>query len=115
MGALLEVPKVEDLTDLEVDVAQEETPGVVTVTAWADDGSSVALTWDEIAASVHLRWRRDGEDILVLTRETASKVTIRKEKGQIQLWVWSGVRGLGGELTIWVGASVTVTDSFLRT
>jgi hypothetical protein len=110
----LEVPRVEDLADLPVEVRRADAPGVTTVTALANDGDTVAVTWDEIACSVSVRWREE-VDRLVLERETASKVSVREGQGQIEFWIWSDSDGLTGELVVRVGAQVTVSDKLLRT
>ena len=56
MSAMREVPQIADLAGLPVEVVPSDTPGVVSVTAWANDGAVLTLTWDEIAGSVSVRW-----------------------------------------------------------
>ena len=49
MSAILEVPHLSDLDGLSLTAVPGDEPGVVSVTAWANDGSIVTMTWDEIA------------------------------------------------------------------
>ena len=114
MSTLLEVPRIAELDGLPVEVSPSETTGVVSVTAWANDGSVVTLTWDEIAGSVNVRWLEGGDERLVLERETASKVSVREEDDQVQFWIWSEADGLGGQLVVRVGEHVVVSDALLR-
>lgn len=113
MTVNLEVPQLTDLDGLPLDVASDEQ-GVVSVTAWANDGDVVTLTWDVIAGSVNLRWLEGADERLVLERETASKISVREEQGQVQFWIWSDADGLGGQLIVCVGERVTVSDAILR-
>ncbi|MFC8192713.1 hypothetical protein ACFUMH_13740 [Cellulomonas sp. NPDC057328] len=115
MSAQLEVPHLDDLRDLDVTIEPSEELGVVSVTAWADDGSRVTLTWDEIAGSTSIRWSDGGQERLVLERETASKVSVRKDGGGVRLHVWSTYQELSGELVVRVGTSVSVRDVLLLT
>ena len=115
MSAQLEVPRLEDLDDLGIVIEPSSQPWVVSVIAWANEGSTVKLTWDEIAGSASVRWR-DGDDVrLSLERETASKISVRDEHGRIEFRVWSRCEGLDGLLTVQVGEHVTVHDTLLRT
>ncbi|HEX2133546.1 MAG TPA: hypothetical protein VHH15_18535 [Actinophytocola sp.] len=114
MSAPLEVPRLADLDDLAVEASLSDASGVVSVTAWANDGSVVVLTWDEIAGSVSVRCTQGGEERLVIERETASKVSVREEYGRVEFWIWSGAEGLGGQLVVRVGAYVGVSDVLLR-
>jgi len=115
MAVRPEVPRIEDLSDLGVVVELSEQPGVVSVTSWAGDGSSVTLTWDEIAGSACVRWVDDGEERLVLERETLSKVSVSEEHGRVHYRVWCRSEGLGGDLFVRIGEQVFVRDSLLRT
>jgi hypothetical protein len=114
MSALLEVPQLSDLDGLPVEVVTSDEPGVVSVTSWANDGSVVTFTWDEIAGSVHVRWTEADEERLLVERESASKVSVRENRGQIEFWVWSDAGGLGGQLVVRVGDHVGVSDVVLR-
>lgn len=114
MSAQLEVPRLDDLSDLDVAIELSEEPGVVSLTAWADDGSRVTLTWDEIAGSTSIRWSDGDRERLVLERETASKVSVRKDGGGVQFRIWSTCLGLSGELVVRVGERVSVRDVLLR-
>ncbi|MFT4296058.1 MAG: hypothetical protein QM582_11670 [Micropruina sp.] len=114
MSELMEVPRLSELDGLPVDVVPGDEPGVVSVTSWADDGSVVTLTWDETAGSVHVRWLEAEEERLLVERETASKISVRENHGQIEFWVWSDAGGLGGQLVIRVGDHVSVSDALLR-
>ncbi|MET4622969.1 hypothetical protein ABIE18_004449 [Arthrobacter sp. 2762] len=115
MSAQLEVPQLEDLNDLGIVIEPSSQPWVVSVMAWANDGSAVELTWDEIAGSASIRWVNGDELRLALERETASKISVREESGRIEFRVWSRCEGLGGLLTVQVGEHVTVHDTLLRT
>ena len=112
--ALLEAPRISDLDGLPVEVVAADEPGVVSVTTWANDGSVVTLTWDEMAGSVHLRWTDADEERLVVERESASRVSVRENHGQIEFWVWSDAGGLGGQLVVRVAEHVCVSDALLR-
>lgn len=114
MSAQLEVPRLDDLGELGLAIEPSEQPGVVSLTAWADDGSSVTLTWDEIAGSASIRWLDGDDERLVLERETASKISVREEGGGVHLRVWSRSEGLHGELVVRVGEGVSVRDVLLR-
>lgn len=114
MSVLLEVPRIADLNLLPVEVSKPGDPGVVSVTSWASDGAVVTLTWDEIAGSVSIRWLDAEGERMFLERETASKVSIRDERGQIEFWVWSEAAGLGGQLVVRIGEHVAVSDVLLR-
>ncbi|MFD4960267.1 hypothetical protein [Microbacterium sp. NPDC058389] len=112
----LEIPVVEDLIELGLEVDRHEEPWVVTATAWAADGSGVALTWDESARSVAVRWFDDAGDRARLERETATKVSVRKQDdGTIEFRVWMRSADLDGELLIQVGRRVTLSDALLVT
>jgi hypothetical protein len=114
MSAQLEVPRLEDLSDLGIAVDPSDQPGVVSLVAWANDGSTVTLTWDEIAGSASVRWL-DGDVVrLALERETPVKISVRDERGVIEFRVWSRWEGLGGELFVQVGEHVAVRDTLLR-
>lgn len=114
MSAHLEVPRLNDLSDLGIVIEPSEQPGVVSLTAWAGDGGSVTLTWDEIAGSVSIRWVDADQERLVLEREAASKISVRTEGGSVQFHVWSRSQGMGGELLVRVGESVSIRDVLLR-
>ncbi|WP_291379381.1 hypothetical protein [Demequina sp.] len=114
MSVRLEVPDLDDLSDLGVAIEPSEQPGVVSLTAWAGDGSSVTLTWDEIAGSASIRWVDGDHERLVLERETASKISVRADGASLQFHVWSRSQGLGGELVVRVGEGVSVRDVLLR-
>lgn len=114
MNAPLDVPHTADLAALPVEVAVSAAPGVVSVTALANDGAVVTLTWDEIAASVSIRWAEGEAERLVLERESASKVSVRDERGAIEFHIWSEVEGLAGQLVVRVGDHVHVADTILR-
>ena len=85
------------------------------MTAFSIDGDVVTLSWDENAASVHVRWLSADEERVVLERETASKVSIRGEKRHVQFWIWSRSEGLSGQLVVRIGDRVTVSDAILQT
>lgn len=115
MSAQLEVPRLEDLSDVGVGVEPSDQPGVVSLVAWANDGSTVTLTWDEIAGSASIRWLYGDEERLVLERETPVKVSVRDERGVIEFHVWSRWEGMAGELIVRVSEHVAVHDTLLCT
>lgn len=114
MGSPLEVPLLVDLEGLPIEVAPQDAPGVVSVRATALDGSVVTITWDEIAGSVMLRWHQAGSERLVIARESITKVSIREELGQVVFRVWLDAGDVGGQLSIFVGEVVVVSDVILR-
>lgn len=114
MAAQIEVPRLDDLSDVGVLVEASEQPGVASVTAWAGDGSSVTCTWDEIAGSATIRCIDGDAERFVLERETVSKVSVLSDRGGVQFRVWSRSEGVGGELLVQVGQRVTVRDALLR-
>ncbi len=115
MSAQLEVPRLDDLRDLPIEIEPSDQAGVVSLTAWANDGGSVTLTWDEIAGSARIRWIDGDSERLVLERETVSKISVRDVGGSVRFRVWSRSHGLGGELVVDVGERVSVRDALLRT
>jgi YD repeat-containing protein len=114
MSDLLEVPYITDLDDLPVDVVKLDTPGVVCVSAHANDGSIVRVTWDELARSVVIRWLEEDRERLTIVRETATKVSIHKEADQILFRIWSQWQGFEGKLVVRVGDQVSISDVMLR-
>ncbi|MFD7077075.1 hypothetical protein ACFV9G_22895 [Nocardioides sp. NPDC059952] len=112
---MTEVPQIADLGGLPVEVVSLESPGVVAVTAWANDGDTVTLTWDEIAGSASVRWIAGEETRLSLERELLSKISVREEAaGRVEFWIWSESPELGGQLIVRVGVRVSVEDALLR-
>lgn len=111
---LLEVPPTDAMRQLPVDVVVPSPPGAISVTAWANDGDSVTLTWDEIAGSAHLRWLVGNRSQLVLERETVIKIAVREVATQIEFSVLSRSSDVGGELVVRTGDHVTVSDVILR-
>ncbi len=96
-------------------IQPSDEPGVVSLTAWANDGNSVTLTWDEVAGSASIRWLDGDKERLVLEREAASKISVRDADGSVQFCVWSRSEGMVGELVVGVGEQVSVRDALLRT
>jgi type II secretory pathway component PulM len=115
MSAQFEVPRLDDLSDLGIAIESSEQAGIVSLTAWANDGSSVTLTWDEIAGSATVRWLDGDHERLVLERETASKISVQDVGGSVYFRVWSRAERLAGELIVQVGERVSVHDALLRT
>lgn len=115
MSARLEVPDLDDLRGLGIAIEPAEQDGVVSLIARANDGSSVKVTWDEIAGSISVRWLEGDDERLVLERETVSRISVRAEAGSVHFRVWSRSEGLRGELAISVGELVSVNDVLLRT
>ena len=115
MSAQLEVPRLEDLNDLGIAIEPFSQPWVVSVIAWANDGSTVKLNWDGIAGSASVRWLNGDEVRLALWREAPVKISVRDECGVIEFRVWSHWEGLAGQLIVTVGEHVTVHDTLLHT
>ncbi len=97
MSAQLEVPRLEDLNDIGVGVEPSDQPGVVSLVAWANDGSTVMLTWDEIVGSASIRWLNGDEVRLVLERETPVKVSVRRLVSETNAASLSSTSGLAGK------------------
>ena len=114
MGAPLEVPTLEDLTNLGLDVETAEEPWIVSVSAVAKDGDKVVVTWDEISGSVHVRWINTDETRLVLERDIVTKVSIQSNRDALEFRIWSRSADVTGELTVCVGAHVACHDALLR-
>lgn len=114
MPTQIEVPQLDDLSDLGVVIEASERPGVASVTAWAGDGDCVTCTWDEIASSATVRWIDGDAECIVLEREMVSKVSVRSGRGGIHFHVWSRSEGLRGELHVQVGERVALRDALLR-
>lgn len=114
MAGLIEVPHLDDLRDFGVVIDPSDQPAVVSLTASANDGDTVTLTWDELARSVCIRWLSGDRERLLVTRETASKVSVRDDHGVIQFLVWSRSDGLGGELVVRIADRVSVRDTLLQ-
>lgn len=108
------MPHWDDLVGLPVDVRQGDEPWVCTVTAWAGDGDEVAVTWDAVAGSAHVRWTASQQARLVVEREGLAKVSVRDAGDHVEFHIWFNVEGIGGELTVDVGGSVSVADTLLR-
>ncbi|MDR6689049.1 hypothetical protein J2Y41_004653 [Arthrobacter sp. 1088] len=115
MNTRLEVPQITDLHNLPLDVVNLDSPGVVRISGLANDGSTVDLTWDELALSVRIRLVDGGQERLVIERETALKVSINKEDDQVLFSLWSEWQGTSGKLTVRIGEHVSITDLLLRT
>jgi hypothetical protein len=111
----MEVPRLADLDGLGVDVEPSAEPGVIAVTAAANDGAVVTLTWDEMAASVSVRRVEAGVERMSLDRERASRVSVHRDAGQDELSVWFDGDGIAGRLVVLVGERVRVLDTLLRT
>ncbi|WP_265523125.1 hypothetical protein [Oerskovia flava] len=114
MTGSVEVPGGDDLSGLPVDVSQGEEPWVRTITARAGDGDELTLTWDEVAASVHVRWSSSGRTRLEVYRECLTKVSVRDVGSCVELRVWCRDVELGGQLVAEIGERVVVTDTLLR-
>ena len=114
MSAQLEVPRPSDLDGLSVEVVLSDEPGVASVTAWANDGAVVVLTWDEVAGSVLVTWTQDNEERVRIERETASKVSVREDRGQVEFWVWTDAGDLGGQFVVRMGEHVGLSEVLLR-
>lgn len=114
MAARLEVPRLSDLDGFSVEVAHSDEPGVVSLMARANDGAVVVLTWDETARSVFVTWTEADEERLRIERESASKVSVREDRGQLEFWVWTDAGSVGGQLVVRLGEHVGVSDVLLR-
>ena len=71
-----QAPRLEELEAERFVVERGQEPWVVSVTASAKRLDEVKVTWDIIGRSVHVRWLKDDRDVLVLERETVSRIGI---------------------------------------
>lgn len=111
-----EAPRAEDLDHIEgVDVTLPSTdePWIVSVTARADDGAQVTMTWDVSARSVAIKWIDEQGEVMALERETVTKVAVGDERSSIWFHVLSRSEGLSGELQVRIGDRVNVRDTHL--
>lgn len=114
MPQTLETPDIDDLTALGVEVRRVEHPWVVEATSVAADGATVSVTWDEVANSVNVRWQKREDVFLVVEREMITKISASDVGGVIEFRIVTDAGELGGNLTVRVGTSVTVSDALLR-
>lgn len=113
MARFLEVPDVSLLGNSSIEVRSSGDPGVTHITSWANDGSVVVLSWDELACSAHVLCTVDGAERVSIERESASRISVDEDQGVVKFSVWCGVEGLVGRLVITVGESVTISDVLL--
>ncbi|MCR3746313.1 hypothetical protein LX88_000251 [Lentzea californiensis] len=66
----------------------------------------VLLSFDELAASVRVRWFQDGEPVVDLYREGASRVLVRSGRGESH----AVVEFADGELAVRIHPSVRITS-----
>ena len=85
--------------------------------SFRSEHATVRLTWDVVAASVHVLWSADADGVVVeLTRETVDTVTIDRHADGHHVAVTSRSDGLAGRLTVTVtSAGVRIHDTVLRT
>lgn len=114
MEAVLEVPDLESLRGLGLEVEQLGSREIVRVTVRSDDGDDVTLTWDEIARSAQLSWTRDEQECAVMQRETVTQVTVNRNGAVTFISIATRSAGLGGRLLVTVGKGVSISDALLR-
>jgi len=111
----LDVPLLEDLASLPVEVIQNgDEPWVCSVVATAGDGDVLKLTWDAVAYSATVWWHEGESQRFRSERETVTQITCREERDFLEFWIRSEVDGLKGLMVVRVGASVTIDDRLLR-
>lgn len=110
----LELPSISELSHLKVAIAPQDELGVVAVTANAEDGDSVTLTWDEVARSVTIRWMTNGVERVRIERELATKVSILEDRDAVEFRSWIRASDVDGHLLVRVANRVTISDSILR-
>lgn len=111
---VLEVPQIIDLSDLPVDVSPTDEPGVVAVTAYARNGDTATLVWDEFARSVTIRWMTAEVENVRLERELATKVSIIQNHGAIEFRAWLRASELAGQVFVRIADKVSISDAILR-
>jgi hypothetical protein len=111
---LFESPSIAEIIHLSVELVPVEGTGVVSVRAYADDGDTVTLTWDVIARSFTIWWRRSGVERLRIERELATQISIRDDHGAVELECWSRGSDFGGHLLVRVADHVSASDAILR-
>ena len=114
MSEPLAVPVLEDLVSLPVEVSRGDEPWVVSVTAKAVNGDEVTLTWDEVAASIHIRCVAQGVDRFIVERENIVRVDIRGSGDRIEFQAWLSSPDLEGSVLVVIGRGVTMGDALLR-
>lgn len=113
MSALIEVPRLSDLDGLPGETVPAEVPGVVSVTGWANDGSSSSSRGTRRQVLCTCAGRIPRKRLLV-EREALSKISVRESHGGIEFRVWVDGGGIGGQLVVRVGDHVDVSDTLLR-
>ena len=110
----MEAPGLEELEADHFVVERGQVPWVASVTASARSLDEVRVTWDVIAQSVHVRWLNEARDVLVLERETVSRVSVRRVHEDVVFEVLTRSEGVHGVLQVTVGERVSVVDAILR-
>jgi hypothetical protein len=109
-----EVPSAEALAGLPVEVLHHAEPWVVTIRSTAADGTTVDLTWDQVAASIALGIRREEVEIVRMERECVVCVRASASDEAVHFEIEMSVDGVGGVLGVDVGSSVLLRDTLLR-
>jgi hypothetical protein len=110
----MEVPDLESLEGLPVDVEHGDEPWITRIAARSADGDEVVVTWDAVAAAAHVRWDVHGARRIVIEREAVVKVAVSGSPSEVWFQVWLRSGDLQGQLSVRVGAAVTVSDALLR-
>ena len=110
----MEAPRLEELEAEHFVVERGQEPWVVSVTASAKRLDEVKVTWDIIAQSVHVRWLKEDRDVLVLERETVSRISVRRLHEDVVFEVLTRSADVHGVLQVTVGESVSIVDAILR-
>lgn len=108
----MESPYLTDLYSV-VETPDPNEPGVTSLTAWAVDGSSVVLTWDEVANSAQILWIQGDEARVTIAREAVSKISVHEQDGRVEMRIWAGTDDWGGPLTVSVAERITISDALL--
>ena len=114
MAPQLEVPNMDSLAAMEVEVVAGEEPWVTTVRAVADDGLIAEITWDQVAASVAFTLFRADQVLVRIERESMVIVRVFSSKVGVHFDAELASGDLGGTLTVDIGPTVVVRDYLLR-
>ncbi|ADG76136.1 hypothetical protein Cfla_3255 [Cellulomonas flavigena DSM 20109] len=116
MGAPLIAPDDHALALLGLDADPGDKPWVRSVTLTAVDHATVTVTWDVVAASVHVLWVQHDVVRAELSRESVDVVALDARGDGYAATITSRGEGLTGILTITAtSAGVRLRDSVLRT
>lgn len=108
----MDVPELDEFDDFDAVVAVD-APGAVTITAIADDGQHLAVTWNEAARTVHARWTEKGRLRADIERKDVSRISLRDEHARFELWIWAGGWGQENRLILKVGEHISMHNHMI--